>query len=180
MSNIENLLRRYGEGTLSPEELAELNRLTHRDQVVQAAFGKARVIRRRRITTFSGVAAVLLVAGTIFLVQPSVDEGASALSTVAEAQTPKILEAEGEEMEATYSSESMATTAHRVRHYDTAIVPAEPQMESASTPKEQLTNVEEIAEQLEPVVATDEPIVACNTQCSPDSVINDIWRFLRT
>ena len=32
---------------------------------------------------------------------------------------------------------------------------------------------------IEPAVTTnDEPIVACNTQCSPDSVINDIWNFL--
>ena len=24
-----------------------------------------------------------------------------------------------------------------------------------------------------------DPVVACNTQCSPDSVINDIWNFLK-
>ena len=44
----EQLLERYREGTLSDGDLAELNRLSHRDEVMAAAGQRAASIVRRR------------------------------------------------------------------------------------------------------------------------------------
>ena len=37
MKQIETLLQRYRNGEITPEEQAELNRLTHRDEILHAA-----------------------------------------------------------------------------------------------------------------------------------------------
>ena len=71
MSSIENLLRRRQEGTITDEELIELNQLTHRDQVIQAATQRARVIRHRRYAGISGVASVLVVVAMFFALHPN-------------------------------------------------------------------------------------------------------------
>ena len=141
MKNIDNLLQRYSEGTITPEEQDELNRLTRRDEVFHAAEAEAHTIRRRRRATASTVAAVLIVAGVLFTILPQ-----NRLST---GDAPLIAQAE----------------------------PAHAALASTSHPKPSKA-IETLDNAIEPLLDPD-PIVACNTQCSPDSVINDIWNFLR-
>ena len=182
MNRMENLLSRYHEGSLNPEELAELNRLTHRDQVLHAANQQARSINRRRNTVVTGVAAVLLVTGIIFFVSPSVDNALLDKPVVARADAPKPSEIVPDvqhvhpQRESTFNKEE---TNHKTCQYDTAVMRPKPTLVSP-VPTEHLVNVETVVEQMEPSTIVDEPIVACNTECSPDSVINDIWKFLRT
>ena len=49
MTKLETLLQQYADGTLTPEGQDELNRLTHRDQVLASASMQAGKIRRKRI-----------------------------------------------------------------------------------------------------------------------------------
>ena len=182
MSRMDNLLSRYHEGSLNPEELDELNRLTHRDQVLHVANQQARSINRRRYTAVTGVAAVLLVTGVIFFVSPSVDNALPDSPVVAKADMPKPsgivpdVQSVHTQRESTFNMEE---TNHKTRQYDTTVLQPKPSLVSP-IPAEHLVNVETVVEQLEPSAIVDEPIVACNTECSPDSVINDIWKFLRT
>ena len=150
MSNLENLLRRYQEGGLTPEEVDELNQLTHRDQVFSAACQQAKVVRRRQGSIVCGVAAVLLVTGVVFLARPTVSNGLSDAPIVAQADAPK-------------PTESLTGIPSG------SDLPESPELEATSTQTPQ-----------HDTAVADDPIVACNTQCSPDSVINDIWKFLRT
>ena len=182
MKNLETLLRRYNEGDLNAEELDELNRMTHRDQVLQAANMRVRAIQRRRYTTVAGVAVVLLVTGVFFFTQPSVDNQLAETPIMAQADVPTLSEVEpstpviSKQAESTQQMSSIET---RTRQHDTAILQPKPKLVSVA-PVEQAVSEEVDIEQMEPVVVSDDPIVACNTQCSPDSVINDIWKFLRT
>ena len=71
MSIIEDLLMRRQEGTITDEELTKLNQLTHRDQVLQAAAHRAKVLRHRKYAGISGVASVLVVAVMLFAIHPN-------------------------------------------------------------------------------------------------------------
>ena len=179
MKNIEELLLRYQEGSLSPDELTELNQLTHRDRVMDAARKQARTIKVRRYSVVAGVAVVLAVAGTVFHTQSALD-GAANLPMVAQAEVPSPSKATASEAASMPQvEETKAVTVKGVRSYDTAIISPKPQLVSVD-PVEQPANIETIVEQQEPSMLASDPIVACNTECSPDSVINDIWKFLRT
>ena len=182
MNNVESLLRRYQEGSLTPEELSELNQLTHRDKVFAAACQQAKAIHRRRYAAVSGVAAVLIVVGVIFFARPSVDNALSEMPMVAQTNVPKPTEMEPNVPASSATpkaTEVVSTPAPKVRHNDTAVLQSEPKLVSPVT-IEQPASVEAVVESQEPSVVVEDPIVACNTQCSPDSVINDIWKFLRT
>lgn len=182
MKNIETLLRRYKEGDLNAEELDELNRMTHRDQVLQAANMQVRAIKRRRYTTVAGIAAVLLVTSVIFFARPSVDSQLAEMPIVAKADVPTVDESVpnvpivSNQVESRQVGGSVVT---ETRQPDTAILlPKQGPVPVA--PIEQIVSEEMDVEQMEPTIVSDDPIVACNSQCSPDSVINDIWKFLRT
>ena len=177
MSNLEHLLRRYGEGNLSPEELAELNQLTRRDQVLASARQQANAIHRRRYGVV-GMVAVLAVTGTVFFLHPSADKNIAEMPVVAQTEAPRLTEPVAEPLlkaNGTNKTVSVQTT----RQHDTAIIMPK-STPISSKPVEQPVDVEAVVEQMEPATIVDETIVACNTDCSPDSVINDIWKFLRT
>ena len=91
MSNIENLLRRQYEGNISPEELSELERLTHREQVIETATRRAKVIRRRHLAGVTGVASVLIIAGFIVFVYPSIGGINTGKPMVAKTEIPEIV-----------------------------------------------------------------------------------------
>ena len=182
MSNLENLLRRYQEGSLTPDELSELNQLTHRDKVFAAACQQAQGIRRRRRAVVAGVAAVLVVTGAVFYIQSSTDNMLGDSPVVAQADVPRPAEVGLPSVSiptAPNVVEVVSTSSTNVNHYDTAVLQPKPGLVSPVV-VEQPVNVETVVESQEPSVVADDPIVACNTQCSPDSVINDIWKFLRT
>lgn len=178
MKDIEKLLCRYQEGGLSPDELAELNRLTHRESVMEAAFKQARAIKVRRYSIVAGVAVVLAVAGTVFHAQSGLGD-ATEMPIVAQAEVPKPYEVVEvpETTNVSQTKEPKAVSDVVVRSHDTAVISPKPQLAPVATVE---PTVEAIVEQHEPSVVATEPIVACNTECSPDSVINDIWKFLRT
>ncbi|MBR6990724.1 MAG: hypothetical protein IKH97_00715 [Bacteroidales bacterium] len=182
MKNLETLLRRYNEGDLNAEELDELNRMTHRDQVLQAANMRVRAIKRRRYSAVAGVAVVLLVTGVFFFARPSVDNQLAETPIMAQADVPTLSEEESgmpvvsKQEEPTQQMTSIET---RMLQHDTSILQPKPKLVSV-VPVEQAVSEEVDVEQLEPPIVSEDPIVACNTQCSPDSVINDIWKFLRT
>ena len=180
MKNIDNLLQRYSEGTITPEEQDELNCLTRRDEVFHAAEAEAHTIRRRRRATASTVAAVLIVAGVLFTILPQ-----NRLST---GDAPLIAQAEtGSQATPQHLSQTLppdaATNAQPAalpQPAQTVATQAEPSHAapaSTSHPKPSKA-IETLDNEIEPLLDPD-PIVACNTQCSPDSVINDIWNFLR-
>ena len=182
MKNLETLLRRYNEGDLNAEELDELNRLTHRDQVLQAANMRVRAIQRRRYTTVTGVVVVLLVTGVFFFARPSVDNQLAEMPIVAKADVPTLSEMEPNMpsiSQLTESKQPENVVETKTRQHDMDVLQPKPKLVSV-TPVEQPVSEEVDVEQLEPAIVNDDPIVACNTQCSPDSVINDIWKFLRT
>ena len=185
MKDLETLLRRYQEGDLDSEELDELNRLTHRDKVLNAANRQARIIRHRRYTAMAGVAAVLLVTGVIYFNHSSVDNSLSEMPVLAQADVPKpteMVEHEMPEVPIQRESPTTMTVAKpdpSVHNQDSDIIQPKHRTD-ATMPVERQASMESVMEHHAPSVATDDPIVACNTQCSPDSVINDIWKFLRT
>ncbi|MBQ8703429.1 MAG: hypothetical protein IJ524_03510 [Bacteroidales bacterium] len=149
---IEQLLTRYREGSLSDSELAELNRLTGRDTLMDNACRRADgIIRRRRASLFT--VAGLLVAGatTWTLLNPQHSEA----TMVAEAVVPEVVlpaapEPAVEQAAQVKATEHKPVATTQPRRTDTQPLPA----------------------------MADEPVVVCNNQCEADSVISDIWKFL--
>lgn len=177
MSNIEQLLKQQYEVSLSFDDEKKLNELTHRSQVLENANKRAREIRHRQLNIV-GIACVVLVgAGTIFAMQSvkryNIKEGQLIASATQKTEDIKTNNPESVLMQevdnALFSTEKAAsTTAPRTKN--TA---------SAEFKQKEPTEIEE-SEIVPPVSnISDETIVACNTQCSPDSVISDIWKFLQ-
>ncbi len=178
MKEIETLLQKYSDGTLSGEGLEQLNRLTHRDAIVGHATQKADTARRRRTVILSTTASVLLIAATgmtLFLRPTATGTGEAPLM----AQQTREIRSTMQETPAV-APETPATTVapapsqkalQRAKEGSETPAPATP-VAARPTP----AAVEEMAT---PITETSNPVVACNTQCSPDSVINDIWRFLQ-
>ena len=192
MSNIQNLLHRYQEGTITPDELDELNRLTHRDQVLQSANRQAAAIHRRRRNTVVGVAAVLLVVGVVFYVSPNATDALSDMPTVAQADVPSVTPADtptdnySETQSDVEKNNTVVRQSEPIReeehHPKPALVASEPvqQLDNPTPPPVEKVPVETFGTVESLAAHPSDPIVACNTQCSPDSVINGIWKFLRT
>ena len=151
---IEQLLMRYREGTLSDSELDELNRLSGRDTLMDSACRKADgIIRRRRATLFT--AAGLIVAGAAawtLLLNPLHSEP----TLVAEAVVPEVVLPDIPEPVV----EQPAVPVKAVER------------KPAAKPLPRHTTV------LPAAATDDEPIVVCNNHCEADSVISDIWKFL--
>ena len=151
--SIQQMLERYREGTLSDSELAELNRLARRDEVMEAAGRRADgIIRRRRSVAFT-VAGLLVAGAAVWSLLPQ--GGTAEPVLVAEAtvkeevpvESPTVLASpESHENPVSQSgSVSKATPARKVQR---------------SLPEDEA------------------PVVVCNNQCEADSVISDIWKFL--
>ena len=152
--SIQQLLGRYREGTLSDSELAELNRLTHRDEVMADAERRAGgIIRRRRTLAFTA-AGILLAGGVVWSLLPQQQE----TTLVAEATVPEVVELP-------------APTVEQSTLQAPAVKKSAPRKVAVQKPATlTTTTIEQIAE--------DETVVMCNNQCEADSVINDIWKFL--
>lgn len=100
-----------------------------------------------------------------------------------EVQIPAVLDTAVPQTPARIQTEAMPnanarmSTEETVEHRETAAV-AEPS-KSAPARREPTPAVQDIAAAEPSSYSVSEPVVACNTQCSPDSVINDIWNFLK-
>ena len=186
MNQLETLLHRYKEGVITPEEQAELDQLTHRHEVFNAAREQASSIRRRQYSIVSSVASVLIVVGVIVAMwsrQGSAMPDTPLVAQSGEVQIPAVLDTAVPQTPARIQTEAMPnanarmSTEETVVHRETAAV-AEPS-KSAPARREPTPAVQDIAAAEPSSYSVSEPVVACNTQCSPDSVINDIWNFLK-
>jgi len=158
MNNLESLLRHHAEGNLTPEERKELDQLTHRDDVFHAATTRAKHLRRRQWTIASSAAALLLVVsigGTMILRPSATPNAISSPLVVAQQMQPQT--------PTTYSETPLETT---VKHTSKPVVK---QLEPVVTDTILMTTTE----------GTEKTIIACNNDCTPDSVVSDIWKFLR-
>lgn len=153
---IQALLAKRAAGTLTDEELATLNTLTRRDEVVAGAEKRAAVIRHRRQRVVAmAVALVAIVAMGVTLLMPRPEPQLMAKQATAVEQPMP------EEIEAT-PVETVPMQTAAVDVVKTAAAPA------AAVKVKQMPKAEQ----------NDEPVVMCNNKCDADSVISDIWKFL--
>lgn len=173
MKEIDVLLERYAEGNLTDEEQVRLNQLTHRDEVLAAAGARAHRLKRNRRTAISVLAALLVVVsvGTTLSLRPDTTGTESAVVARTDvAQEAKAAVPEVEPVKQQQVVRQQAPAAERTFHEKRDSQPkcveqvvADPLLEVTETP----------------VHFESDAVVACNTQCSPDSVISDIWKFLK-
>ena len=144
----KQLLERYREGTLSDGDLAELNQLSHRDEVMAAAGQRAASIVRRRTQLGIGLAVTVLLVGgaVVWSMLPRTQE----TPLLAGAVIPEAVQETTVAVEEAVLPEPPAPVAHV----------------ATVRPHKARKQVDE------------EPVVMCNNQCEADSVISDIWKFL--
>lgn len=152
------LWEKYRKGTLSASEREELNRLSHRDEVMQAASARAAtIVARRRSVFFAIVGLVVVGAAAVWMLQPTAVQG----PVVAEAVVEQPLPSDTDVLTLPVEKEvEVAMTTHP---------------EAAMTERQRATRptVRNSAQ-----AAKAQPVVVCNNQCEADSVISDIWKFL--
>ena len=183
MEKLENLLQRYAEGTITPEEQGELDQLTRRDEIVTAATAQARDIRRRRSAIASTIAAIAIVVGVYFSFFNIETPVSGSNPLIAKAEVPAVKPPAEAVPTPLPVSETPQQTAVAPRQETCSPATATTAPQKASAPQPTTTTCDNpsattLANSIEPTAVAD-PVVACNTQCSPDSVINDIWNFLK-
>ncbi len=177
MDDIQRLLQKYHDGTLPPGEQAELDRLTHKDEVLGEAFHKADGIVRRRRVRYLAMAMtglVLLGAGvwTVAGGQRSADSGLAAVQETVAQEPP----APPETTQPTIATETPATQ-------EPVLVAAAKPAAVAGRKKPRAGKATPATIHRTPITdhqpkGTEKTVVVCNTQCEADSVINNIWKFL--
>ncbi len=179
-NNLEYLLRRYAEGSLTPDEQKELNQLTHRDNIIQSATLRADKVCRQRRIGITSVASLLLVAGAFYLLpshQSSIVEGSP---IVAQADIPAVKAATAEQLPAIMPAEQPQAQAQPAQIRNAMPAAATQQEPTISEPAAVESPAVNVADEIAPDIHLgDAPMVACNTQCSPEDVIDDIWKFLK-
>lgn len=176
-NNLEYLLRRYAEGTLTPDEQIELNQLTHRDNIIQSASQRADKVCRQRRIGITSVASLLLVAGAFYLLPSRQSSIVDSTPIIAQADIPAVKAVTAEQLPAIMSAEQPKAQPVQNR---TATPAATTQQEpTASEPTAVESPAVNVADEIAPDIHLgNAPVVACNTQCSPEDVIDDIWKFL--
>lgn len=175
MKEIDVLLERYAKGILSDEEQVRLNQLTRRDEVWAAASMRAHRLKRNRRAAISVVAALLVVVsvGVTLNLRPDVAEPKAlvvARTNVAQESEAAVSAAEVVQVMPQQEGLRQAYLAEKTSHV---------QLDSQAARVAQIV-VDPVPEAAEvPLHLESDPVVACNTQCSPDSVISDIWKFLK-
>ncbi len=153
---IQELLAKRAAGTLTEEELATLNTLARRDEVMAGAERRASVIRHRRRSVMAMVVGmVVVVAAGLTLLMPRSEEP---LMAKQEAPAPQVVD------------EEVMTAPIEAVPMQTAAVSAEKTAAPAAAVQSR--------KQQPKTTKVGEPVVTCNNQCDADSVINDIWKFL--
>lgn len=149
---LQQLLAKYQNGTISDEELQQLNTLSRRDEVLAAADREARGIMRRRTvrTVALSLTGLMVVGAGVWMLTAPQQQG----NMVAEVQpVPQITVVEPQPV-ATEEPEAAA-------------------VESPAPVRKAAAKPAAVAKQ-----EADDPVVICNNQCDADSVISDIWKFL--
>lgn len=170
MNDIQRLLQKYQEGTLTPEEHAELDRLTHKEEVLAEAFHRADgIVFRRRIRNLSlALGGLVLLGAGVWMLTP---RGAGEAPLVAEAvvEEPAAIEIP--------QTETLAATAA----VKTAVADEPVQLAASSMPEpvKAVAQPDATVKTTPPTPASEQQnVVVCNTQCEADSVISNIWKFL--
>lgn len=157
--SIEHLLAKRTAGTLTDSELDELNRLTHKDEIVAAAERQAASIVRRRHVVVSVLATFIVLAGTgTFLLLPR-------------QQAPLVAQ---QQPVATPVNEEIVTSPVE-SPAQIAAVQSTPAMETIQKHDKEFKQTTKTVQKPTDNSST---VVICNNQCEADSVINDIWKFL--
>ncbi len=182
--SLQHMLSRYKDGTLSDEELEQLNKLTHRDEVMASATNRARgIVRRRTMRTIglSVTVAVVLCAGIWMITsgQKSIDnlEQASEMIAMNTTDEPNVVQQTTESAPATIEPADPAKQIKEkpIKREDSATKKKNRSIERIAIDRDETR----LSAMQEPIAnATDKPIVRCNNQCDADSVISDIWKFL--
>ena len=188
MNQLETLLQRYREGVITPDEQAELDQLTNRHRVLTDATNRAAVLRRRRRSTISAVASLMIVAGIAYTLWLTTDGGLDNRSMVAQynAGQPPVVSINDAVHQNQVQQSEPALQPTRIDSIASSQAIIQPPIDppksdktittTRTVPSPEVLNTDAMAPA--PIPAS-ETVVACNTQCSPDSVINDIWNFLK-
>ena len=155
-NRLQMLLERYREGTLSDSERSELERLSHKEEVLSAAHSRATGIIRRRVAL--AVSALMICGAGLWAVLPG------------SRQMPEVAE-----VEETVAPKAAAEPAPLVAEAREVKRPA---AEARKTRPVAAVPTEKPAEMVVSERSSSEPVVMCNNQCDADSVINDIRKFL--
>lgn len=162
-NELNQLLEKYREGTLSDGELAELNRLSGRDEVTAAADSTARGIVRRRTRIGAGLAMVAIIVAGAVLWLPSGNNTQQPL--VAEAAPQKVI-----------ADEETALPIETVQ------LPVETPVQVAAirkpAVKQRVPDEGNAGWYTDSPASETQPVVICNNQCEADSVISEIRKFL--
>ena len=160
---LQQLLAKYQQGTISNEELEQLNVLSHKDDVVESAFSRARriVVRRTWRNVAFAVAGLAVAGAGIWVIAPPHD-------------APMVAEVKENNQPVAESVVEVQSVEPVSQQEPAMLVARADSKTSASNAKPAVPSVK--AREAMPVY--DEPIVICNNQCDADSVINDIWKFL--
>lgn len=152
-NSLQYLLEKYREGTLNDEERAELEHLTHKDEVLAAANRKVRGIIWRRVSLT--IATVMVVGAGVVAVLPR--EAEAPLMAEAKEIPAPVVERQRDALPAV--EENIAPTVAK-EEPQPAVVPQSRRVGRAAKAKKV------------------EPVVICNNQCEADSVLSDIRKFL--
>lgn len=184
MNQLETLLQRYKEGVITPGEQAELDRMTNRQEVFNAASAQASAMRRRRYAVVSSLATLLIVAGIAYTAWNSNGTDMSDSPMVAQYSAEKTPVAVDSFVRQDAVQQANARPQQSSSPDISVATKSEPQASNpgiaTKTPRVHTSVVTVENNVTEPsAIPITETVVACNTQCSPDSVINDIWNFLK-
>ena len=170
MDDIQRLLLKYQEGSLSSDEQAELDCLTQKSEVLASAFQKADgIVHRRHMRHLAlAVSALVLLGVGVWVAMPQQNTLAP---LVAEAQMDSPVADEAPMPEEVLQTAAVAESPVADEPMHLAAVFVDEQVESAPQP--------DIAVHTPSTpVSQGKTVVVCNTQCEADSVISKIWKFL--
>lgn len=178
-NNLQELLDRYRSGNITDDEMSRLDELSGRSEVMAGAMHRARTLRRRRV--LGGVAAVGAIAlvATVGLHQINPTPTQEAKPVIVKVIAEPEAVAEPETTVNPIAEAKPATTKRaKVKNREPKLLASQPTI--APIAINAATNIETEPDiHVEHPALPDEPTVLCNTQCNADSVINEIWKFLK-
>lgn len=186
MNELDLLLRKHREGTITSDEQERLNQLTRRDEVMNAASRRAGTMRRRRQVILSLSAMVLLLGGAgatlFFSPSPSSSEAGTpvvaqsgGISTPASAQAGHDSAAPAQLLEAV-QAQLLDDCVMAAPLDDTRVEMASNNVSAVTIEKVAPQHAQEYNTSISDEIVV--PEVLCNLGCDADSVINEVWDFL--